>query len=191
MTQPTLCINPFVRRQTNDSPFSSFDGTWEDLLARVEAAFAAGKVRPGYRDGVCLVDLDPEGVRSGVVLLKEGDSLVGSFNPRRADEAPRKQVLAKGARKMRAVTAYAVLYRADVLAEDGDNTLPAESGGWEVISLNASPVEGDAPMDPLALMYNHFGGDGGTATGMTDEQFVAALRVGFHWWKDKAMAGGA
>jgi len=188
---PLLCLNPFVQRQTVDSPFSSFDGSWGDLLARVEAGFVAGNVRPGYRDGVCLVDLNPEGIRSGVVLLKEGDLLVGSFTPRRADEAPRKQVLAKGARKMPAVTAYAVLYRADVLAEGGDNTLPVESGGWEVISLNASPVEGDAPMDPLTLMYNHFSGEGGTATHMTDEAFVAALRAGFHWWKDKAMAGGA
>jgi len=187
----SIVVNPFVLRQSPDSPYSCYtgEGGWDALLARIVEAHAAGAVRPGYRDGVCLVDIDVADILSGVVTLTEGTELVGSFKARRAGEEPRQQVLAKGAVKLPALSAYAVLYRSDVLAEGGDNTLAADSGGWELISLNASPVEGDMPIDPVTLMHNHFGSSGGTATGMTDAELVAALRTSFAWWKDKAMCG--
>ena len=187
----SIVANPFVLCQTESSPYSCFvgEGGWDALLARIHSAFAAGAVRPGYREGVCLVDISPESLLSGVVTLTEGTELTGSFKARRAGEEPHQQVLAKGAKKIAAVSAFAVLYRADVLAEGGDNTLPADGGGWELISLNASPVEGDMPIEPMVLMHNHFGSTGGTATNMTDEQLVAALRAGFEFWKDKAMCG--
>lgn len=189
MTQ--IIVSHFVTRQTLASPFSCFtgEGGWDALIGRVTSAFEAGAVRPGYRDGVVLVDIDPTDILSGVVTLTEGSELTGSFKARRAGEDPRKEVLAKGGVKIPAVSAFAVLYRADVLAEGGDNTLPGDSGGWELISLNASPVEGEMPIDPATLMHNHFGSSGGTATNMTDEQLVAALRKGFEFWKDKSMCG--
>ena len=83
-----------------------------------------------------------------------------------------------------------VLYRSDVLAENGDNALESSEDNWEVVSINASPVEGEIPINPMTLMHNHFGSEGGTATNMTDVEFVAALREGFAFWSDKAMAGG-
>ena len=138
-----------------------------------------------------LVRVPAEGFFTGVVTLTEGTELVGSFKARREGETPRKQVLAKGAKKLPAAQVDIVLYRTDVLAESGDNTLEVSQDNWEVISINASPVEGDIPINPITLMHNHFGSDGGTATNMTDEQFVAALREGFAFWADKAMAGGA
>ena len=190
-TLATVIVNPFVLRQTEASPFSCYtgEGGWDALLDRIRAAFAAGAVRNGYRDGVVLVDISPEGILSGVVTLTEGTELTGSFKPRRAGEEPRKQVLAKGGIKLPALSAYAVLYRADVLAEGGDNTLPSDGGGWELISLNASPFKGEEPIEPMTLLHNHFASSGGTATNMTDAQLVAALRTSFAWWKDKAMAG--
>jgi hypothetical protein len=191
---PTLVVaNPFVRRQTAESPFSHYagEGGWVTIIYRIKTALAvnAGAVRPGYRDGVILVDIDPTDIMSGVVTLTEGQELTGSFKARRAGEEPRKEVLAKGASKMPARSAFAVLYSSAVLAEDGDNDLPANGGGWELVSLNASPVEGEMPIAPHTLMHNHFGSDGGTATNMTEAEFVAALRTSFLWWKDKAMAG--
>ncbi len=187
----TIVTNPFVLRQTPDSPFSHFDGEggWDALMERIRSAYAAGAVRPGYRDGVCLVDIDVADILSGVAVLAEGAELIGSYKARVPGETPRKEVRAKGASKMDAVSAFAVLYRADVLAEGGNNTLAADSGGWEVISLNAAPVEGDMPIEPGVLMHNHFGSDGGTATGLSDSELVALLRKGFEFWKDKALAG--
>ena len=188
---PTVVVNPFVLRQTADSPHSHFagDGGWDTLVARTLTAMAAGNAKQGYRDGVLEVIIDPTGILSGVAILADGVELVGAYKPRRPGETPRKEIRAKGASKMPAATASIILYRADVLAEGGDNTLPADGGGWEIISLNASPVEGDMPIDPMVLMHNHFGSDGGTATGLSDSEFVALLRKGFEFWKNKAMVG--
>ena len=188
---PTVVVNPFARRQTAESPFSHFagDGGWDTLVARTVAAMAAGNAKQGYRDGVLEVIIEPTGILSGVAVLTDGVELVGAYKPRRPGETPRKEIRAKGASKMPAATASIILYRADVLAEGGDNPLPADGGGWEIISLNASPVEGDMPIDPMTLLHNHFGSDGGTATGLSDSELVAMLRKGFEFWKDKAMAG--
>lgn len=40
-------------------------------------------------------------------------------------------------------------------------------------------------MSPGILMANHFQISGGTATHMTREQFEAALRRSFLYWRDK------
>ena len=82
-----------------------------------------------------------------------------------------------------------VLYSSTVLAEDGENELPAEEGNWEMISLNSSPVVGEMPINPMVLMHNHFGSDGGTATGLSAEEFEAQMRQSFLFWRDKAMCG--
>jgi hypothetical protein len=37
-------------------------------------------------------------------------------------------------------------------------------------------------------MHNHFGSDGGTSTGLSDEEFVSMLRESFEFWQDKALA---
>jgi len=180
-------INPFVLRQTKNSPFSHYGGTFDGVLALVEDNFENAK--SGYRDEVVLVSVPPEGFFSGVVQLEEGQELTGSFKARRDGESPRKQVLAKGATKIPAVSVDIVLYRSDLLADSGDNALEATADNWEVVSINASPVEGDMPIDPITLMHNHFGSDGGTDTEMSDSELVAALREGFSFWADKALCG--
>jgi hypothetical protein len=58
-----------------------------------------------------------------------------------------------------------------------------------MVSLNASPVPGEMPIDPMVLMHNHFSSDGGTATGMSSKEFEAQMKRSFLFWKDKAMCG--
>lgn len=181
-------INSFVKRQTSVSEFSHYDGELEDVASMVEANFFHAKA--GYRDGVILVSVPSNNFYSGVVELSEGDELKGSFKARRQGEEPRKSVVAAGAHKMPAKGVEVVLYASTVLSEDGDNELEPVEGNWEVISINANPEEGEMPISPEVLMHNHFGSDGGTATGMTDEELVAQLRVSFEFWKNKAMAAG-
>lgn len=185
-------VNSFVKRQTSESEFTHYVApadcdVWESLQVNVERLLRQGNVKPGYRDGVILVHMNPQFFMSGVVQLQEGDELKGSFEARREGEEPRKSVRAIGGRKTPARNAYAVLYASTVLAEGGDNELPAEDGNWEVISLNASPVEGEMPISPEVLMHNHFGSDGGTDTHLSDSEFVAMLRESFNFWKDKTM----
>jgi len=195
---PTIALSTFVRRQTEASEFSHWTCSDTEVLARVTENF--GKAKEGYRDGVVLVPIWTEGFFSPIVELSEGDPLVGHYKARRPGETPRKSVLVprQGSRdlgrgllnpkvsyeKSKAAQVDVVLYRADVLDEDGDRTSDAE---WEIISINASPTVGDVPIAPEALIANHLQLDGGTATGMTDSEFVVALRESKAFWDRHAM----
>ena len=183
-----IVINDFVKRQTKDSRFSHFAGEEGMLVQMVAENF--NERRAGYRDGVALVSVPPTWFYSGVAALEPGDVLTGGFESRRHGEEPRKFVVATGKEKLQARRVDVVLYASTVLAEEGTNQLPAESGNWEIISINASPVDADMPIDPIVLMHNHFESDGGTTTGLSDEDFVHILRESFLFWKDKAMCGG-
>ena len=109
--------------------------------------------------------------------------------PRREGESPRKVITAVNGRKTPAVKVEIVLYASSVLAEEKDNTLPPEDGNWEIISINASPCSGEMPINPIVLMHNHFGSDGGTATGLSNDEFVTMLEESFNYWKNKASCG--
>lgn len=180
-----IAISDFVRRQTRESRFSFFEGTDEELLALVNKNF--DKRSEGYRDGVCLVPVPPEKFYSGVIQLRAGDRLEGVYEARQEGEEPRKSTWVVDGQKMPAKTVEIILYREDVLAENDENSQDAE---WEIISINASPTEDKVPIPVGALMANHFEMSGGTATHMTDEEFVKQLKESVLWWRDKSMAGG-
>jgi hypothetical protein len=176
----SFAVNSFARRQTPESGFSHFGGGEDQLLAIVKDNFDNAK--PGYRDGVVLVPVPPEGFFSGVTALTAGQKMVGTFEGRRAGEEPRKQLRAAEGAKLPAAAVDIVLYRHDVLGDDAST-----EATWEVVSINARPTVEEEPIHPETLLHNHFGSDGGTETGMTDAELVAQLRESFLYWKDKAM----
>lgn len=180
-----IAVSPFVKRQTRDSRFSHFEGDWERLRQLVVEHF--GQAKSGYRVGVVLVPVPPEGFFSSVVLLREGDKLSGTFEARQPGEDPRKSigvVAREGQSKLPAKGVDIILYRHDVLAENNEHSCDAE---WEIISVNARPTEEEMPMQPATMMANHFELSGGTATGLSDGEFVRQLREAVLYWKDKAM----
>jgi hypothetical protein len=181
----TIAISPFVKRQTPDSQFSHFNGTWEEVLCLANMHFSNAK--PGYRDGVVLVPIPVDKCFTNIVQLQPGDKLVGEFTARQAGEDPRKSTCVVNGKKMPAKSAFLVLYRHDVLVEGNEQSCDAD---WEVISLNASPFEADVevPMSVGTLIANHFKLSGGTSTKMNAKQFVESLRKSVEFWKDKAMA---
>lgn len=181
-----ICVNTFAKRQTPESGFSHYDGPIRYTAWHAWCYFEDRK--PGYREGVVTVPVPASHYYAGIVTLKAGDKLAGEFKPRRPGESPRKHYEAVGRTKMPAVSVELVLYSSKVLAEGGDNDLPAEDGNWEVVSINASPCEGDQPIEPSVLLANHFNLDGGTSTGMTAEELVAQLAVSVPFWADKAPA---
>lgn len=199
MSTPDVAFSAFVRRQTPTSGFSHTTLSEEEVLRRIRANW--DKRQPGYRDGVVLVPVEPDGFYTPIVTLKEGDKLAGVYAPRKAGEEPRKRVFLdlreeeKASRKSPAVRVDIVLYHADVLAEDNGNTMVERDGirqpiaEWEIISINASPTIEAVPMTVGTLLANHFHISGGTATNMTAEQLVEKLRESFLYWKDKAMVG--
>ena len=186
-----VIFNSFVRRQKPNSRFGHTSLSDEEVLAAIKANFH--KARPGYRDGVCLVPVPPEGWFSATVELVDGMPLKATYEARKPGETPRLHVgldvwdYRKA--KSPAVAVDIVLYASTVLAEDGDNELPAEPGNWEIISLNPRLCVEEEPMKPGTLMANHFHEDGGTETHMTDSEFVEALRKSRAYWSGKMALG--
>ena len=200
----SICINSFVKRQVIKSEFSHFESlefprdqkkSWEELLEIVEKSFMEHStnktLKPGYRSGVVLVPVEPVGFYSGVIKLVEGMQLRGSYKPRKNGEVPRKSLQAVGGQKIRAQSVDIVLYASSVLAEDDSNELPPVEGNWEIISINASPDKEEMPINPSVLMHNHFGSSGGTATRLSDKDFVSMLRDSFDYWKNKAVCASS
>lgn len=186
-----FCRKTFLKRQENFTPSNLHDGQWQEqaekeLLARITSGLSMEKVRPGYRPGVILVGINPEGFKMRHRELVEGDYLFGGYKARVPGETPRKktQVLHVG-EVPPAKYVDAVLYHRDVMIEDGE-TVP-EGVDYEVVALLAKDVEGDEPMDPDTLIANHFGFDGGTSTKMNPEQFEAKLRESVNYWKNRAL----
>ena len=191
---PTIGVSDFVRRQTIGSEFTHFDDDskslndgdeeWDKVAQLAQEHFHRAK--PGYRDGVCLVPVPPEGFHTGVVELREGDKLAGEYRGRRPGEEPRKsvRVVREGGRKARCVAVDVVLYRRDVLEEGNEETTGAD---WDIVSVNGRLTEAEQPIEPDTLIANHFQLDGGTATGMSPEAFESALRESVMYWKNKGI----
>jgi len=141
--------------------------------------------RQGYRSGVVLVPVPPEGFFSATRVLNKGDRLVGEYKTRRKGEVPRKTLYVQSDEgKTTPVSVDVVLYRKEVLAEGGEKC-PTD---WSVITIlgKLCGSEKEEPMDPNTLMANHFQDSGGTATGMSPQEFEEALRKSYFYWRNKA-----
>ena len=66
MTHSKVGVNVFVLRQTADSKFSHFDGSFEQVAEMTDFWFEQ-QGKPGYRDGVMLVRVPASGFFCGVV----------------------------------------------------------------------------------------------------------------------------
>ena len=177
----SVTFNSFVRRQTKESGFSHWEITESVLLQRIKDGIPNAK--QGYRKGVLLVPVRSEGFFTSEINLKEGDVTTGIFEPRREGETPRMRIGVVSGGKTPAEFVTVVLYSHELLTEDGDAETSCD---FEVISVNASLSE-DPPMDPLTLMANHFHDSGGTATNMTDADFVTELKRSYDYWRTKGL----
>jgi len=170
-----VACSSFVKRQTSDSGFSHFDGSWEELEQR--AAYFMDRhyrVTPGYRDGVILVDVykapPSKQFYSAIVKLDDKTKLAAHYAPRREGEASFIHVSTK-AKKQLANSASVVLYRHDILAENNEQQTNAE---WEIVAVKAYVNEED-PMDPMTMARNFLHLEGGTQGDFTAEQFAKSI----------------
>jgi len=179
---PKIQCTEFVKRQTKDSPFSYFTGSWTELEAVVAAAFS--KARAGYKLGVLLVNVLPEQFYSGVVTIKDDTQLTARFKARRDGEAAFIDVAAHGDKTL-ATYVDIVLYSRALLVEEGEQ-VPVDVD-YEIVSINARTQEEPEPMTPMAMARNFLGLPGGTKAEYTAEQFAKAIL----YWSTHAMHGGA
>ncbi len=171
-------INDFVKRQTAESKFSHFEGSMDELLKMVEDGFSGAET--GYKDGVRIVPLSPNGFFSGVVDISEKTNLKAEFSARRAGEDPYVTIVAVNGDKVPAKVVEVIIYRHDVLG--GDASTDAE---WEIISINARPTEDPEPMTPVAMARNFLELPGGTKAEYTAQQFAESII----YWSKRAMRG--
>jgi len=168
----TVACSEFVKRQTPESGFSHYDGTWSELQEIVVGSMRHPVlVREGYKKGVLLVKVPPVGFYSGIVELKEDTKLLAKYAPRSIGEAPYVKVGAK-ARKQKANYVEVVLYHSSVLEEDNDRSTSAD---WEIICIKARVSEEEEPMDPYTMARNFLHMKGGTKGDFTAEQFAQSI----------------
>jgi len=141
-----LTSHTLVQRQTDDSPFSHFAGSWESLELLV--ARFIHRATPGYRDGVLFVPVPADGFYCGVVEVATGIDLVTTFEARRKGEEPHITVTARGVSKPRAEFVEVVVYRHDVLEADKDAT--AETC-YEITTIIGRPTEAPESLHPVMM----------------------------------------
>lgn len=181
----------FVKRQTKESGYSHFDGSWEELAEIAARYFHSGLCKEGYKKGVMLISVPKlddfrkpllSRFYSATVKITEDTNLKTSFAPRQKGEDPFIRVSAK-AKKQPAVACEIILYHKDVLAEDDDRSTGAE---WEVIAIKARSSMEEEPMDPYTMARNFLHMKGGTKGGFTAEQFAKSIV----YWNNHCMTTG-
>lgn len=183
MSKKVAC-GEFVKRQTKESGYSHFEGTWAELEDMVEfhMTYNPSAMVPGYRDGVALLELPASYFFSAVVELDENSKLRATYAPRRIGEAPFIRVSAK-AEKQPAKFAQVVLYRHDVLEENNECETDAE---WEIVAIKARTTVDEEPMDPYTMARNFLHLTGGTKGDFTAEDFAKSIV----YWNNRVMCTG-
>jgi len=157
-------ISNFVKRQSRESEFTHFQYNWEILSALTTEQFIAGNYSEGYRDGVVIVHMEPQNcalfwtyngfkMYEGVKLKAEYRRVVGR------EHEPPKVIVIPIDPKITCRYVDIILYRADVLEEDGDRSTDAD---WEIISINGRVDKEAPPMDPMTIVRNWKHLPGGT-----------------------------
>lgn len=183
----TVKCGEFVKRQTPESGYSHFEGTWEELERRTEYCMSRHyNVTPGYRDGVILVNVywapPDKQFYSAVVKLDENSKLTANYAPRREGEAPFLRVSAKATKQL-AKHASVVLYRKDVLEENNERETDAD---WEIVCIKARVDDEEEPMDPYTMARNFLHLAGGTKGDFSAEDFAKSIV----YWNNHCMITG-
>lgn len=183
-------ISDFVKRQTALSTFAHFNGSWEKLAALATKHFT--RKNPGFRPGVLLVEVPALGFWTSIVRLNQNSRLESKWAPRTDGEGGFIQTVVKNwdehsslpQIKAQANHVVLVLYSAEALSENGGTR--STDCEWEIVSINASPVEGGKePMTPMAMARNFLELPGGTKTEYTAQQFAEAIV----FWNTHGMVG--
>lgn len=173
-----VIISPFCTKNSSSACKVPLNDIIPEIIEKLPFA------TPGFRDGVILVKVDPINFTGQLRTLKKGDKFECQFIPRIEGEESRKKIRVIGpADDIQEVEV--VLYSKQTLEEGGESSDP--SADYEVVTILAKIKTEPQPMPPDTLMANHFLDSGGTATNMSDNEFVKSLKLSYFFWKDKAI----
>ena len=162
---PLVGVEDFVRRQSEESEYTHFDGTWEELCKMTDDAMRDMNFENSYREGVYVVHLPKEVAGRFYTFtdydMFEGMNLQAEYKREagREHEPPRVKVQILED-KLPCKYVDIILYAAHVLAEDEpDKVRPFCLG---IVSINGRRRKKAAPMDPLTIVRNWKHLPGGT-----------------------------
>jgi len=174
----TIGVSLFVQRQTKDSVFTHFANSWETLIKITLMQMKEGDFTKGYRDGVVLVHMKKiwakEFFTYDAYPMFEGMKLDAQWarTPGREHEPAKLQVKILEP-KIQCNYVDVILYRKDVLEEDGDEISGAD---WDIVSINGRLKKDPPPIDPMTLVRNWLHLKGGTEMkGTTPEEMLTML----------------
>lgn len=177
----SIGINSFVLRQTKESPYGYYDGSFDELFKLVQDSLYAGNYSVVQKkdeiERVILVRVNPDGFYTSMVTVDENTKFKASFEKRRDCEEGYIKTVALGGEKVAALFVNIVLYSHEALLEGRENSTECD---WELISINASPIENE-PMHPLTMARNYLEKVGGTKAEYSAKEFADAI----WYWKDK------
>ena len=180
-----VTINEFVCRQVKRSGKTYADSlSFEQIAEHAQEQLASGNYKPGYRDGVVLVQTDNNLLHhfvSPFVKIDEDTKLRAQLTQRRPEEETYIQIRALNGTLLKTGSVNLILYRHDVLAETNENTTDAD---WELISFHAIP-EGitDMPMGPVTMMRNQLQLPGGTKARYNSDIWADSVK----FWQEYAV----
>jgi hypothetical protein len=157
-------ISEFVKRQTKESQFTNFDGTWEELEQLLNHWWRSDDIisfKQGYRDGVTIISVNPNRFYTYTDFpMFEGMKMSCEWAkiPGREHESAKLQTKILEPKNVCKFVDI-ILYRKDVLEEDGDSVTGAMC---DVVSINGRLTEEPKPMDPMTIVRNWKHLPGGT-----------------------------
>ena len=190
----TVEVNDFCKRQTEDSQFTHFYGTWDELSLLATEILMDCKCHPecfecevlsrGYRDGVSILHVPKNFVHAFFTYtdypMFEGMKLSAVYErvPGREHEPPKVQIRIEEEKK-ECKYVDLILYSHEVLEEDGDASTNAT---WEIVSINGRLNKETPPMDPMTIVRNWKHLPGGTEMkGATPEEVLEMLCKSIMW----------
>ncbi len=159
----------FVKRQTPESRFTHYKGTWGELEDLTLKHFAQNKPSPS-KIGVTLVPVPADGFFMKGPFTVDSQ-LEAKFAPRAEGEDPVLQIINHD-EKIPCNFVDIVLYRHDVLAEDDDRSTDAE---WEIVSINGKQSNEEQPIPPVTMARNFLHKKGGTQVNYTAKEFAESI----------------
>jgi hypothetical protein len=175
----TIGASEFVKRQSEESTFTHFIGTWSDLVNRTVQEFEKGNYTPvEKRDGVFLVHMPKDEVplfkTFDAYPMFEGMKMDAQWAkiPGREHEPAKLQIKILEP-KIPCRFVDIVIYRKDILEADGDNVTGAD---YDIVSINGRLKKDPAPLDPMSMVRNWLHLRGGTAMpDVTPEEMLTML----------------
>ena len=171
-------VSDFVKRQTESSQFTHYQGNWSDLANITADTFQSGKYDYGYRDGVYIIHMPSSEVGlfftydnypmfEGMKLQADWEKVAGR------EHEPAKLQVKILEKKIPCKYVDIIIYSEHVLKEDKDATTGAD---YDIVSINGRLKKSPPPIDPMTLVRNWLHLPGGTAMkNTTPEQMLELL----------------